>query len=245
MKSAVPFLREEVIESEAEMLLAEYGREHEAIICPPVPIDEIIELHLKLEFEIRDLRTLFGLGDVHGAIWFRERRIAVDAQLDPGQFPAKRGRYHFTLAHEAGHWRLHRKHFTVPEGQKDLFDGEPKPSYICRSTEKKVPVEWQADCFAACLLMPYRLVRSAWEEWRGGMEPIILTEMPDRRQRLQAELLRRGGSGKSGPDGEGDMILENAIRSFADLFQVSAEAMRIRLEKFGLLARKKEASLFD
>ena len=41
------------------------------------------------------------------------------------------------------------------------------------------------------------------------------------------------------------MILENAVRPFADLFQVSAEAMRIRLEKFGLVARKKEASLFD
>lgn len=244
MKSSVPFLREDVIESEAEMLLAEYGREHEAIVCPPVPIDEIIELHLKLEFEIRDLRTLFGLGDVHGAIWFQERRIAVDTQLDPGQFPAKRGRYHFTLAHEVGHWRLHRKHFTVPEGQKDLFDGEPKPSYICRTTEKKVPVEWQADCFAACLLMPYKLVRSAWDEWRGGLDPIILSEMPDRRQRLQSELLRRG-AGKSGPDGEGDMVLENAVRPFADLFQVSAEAMRIRLEKFGLVARKKEASLFD
>jgi len=95
MKSSLPFLREDVIESEAEMLLAEYGREHEGIICPPVPIDEIIELHLKLEFEIRDLRTLFGLGDVHGAIWFLERRIAVDEQLDPARHPGKRGRYHF------------------------------------------------------------------------------------------------------------------------------------------------------
>ena len=28
MKSTVPFLREEVIESEDELLLAEYGREH-------------------------------------------------------------------------------------------------------------------------------------------------------------------------------------------------------------------------
>jgi hypothetical protein len=244
MKGSVPFLREEVIEGEAEMLLAEFGREHGEVVCPPVPIDEIIELHLKLEFEIRDLQTLFGFGDVHGAIWFRERRIAVDEQLDPARHPGKRGRYHFTLAHEAGHWRLHRKHYTVPEGQRDLFDGEPKPSYICRSTEKKLPVEWQADCFAASLLMPYKLVRSAWEEWRGGLEPIILTEMPDRRQRLQAETVRRGGS-KPGPDGEGDMILENAVRPFADLFQVSAEAMRIRLEKFGLVARKKEASLFD
>ena len=44
-------------------------------MCPPVPIDEIIELHLKLEFGIRDLQRLFGFDDVHGAIWFRDRLI--------------------------------------------------------------------------------------------------------------------------------------------------------------------------
>jgi hypothetical protein len=82
------------------------GREHGEVVFPPVPTDEIIELHLKLEFEIRDLQTLFGFGDVHGAIWFREGLIAVDEQLDPARHPGKRGRYHFTLAHEAGHWRL-------------------------------------------------------------------------------------------------------------------------------------------
>ena len=88
MKGSVPFLREEVIEGEAELLLAEFGREHGDVVCPPVPIDEIIELHLKLEFELRDLQTLFGFGDVHGAIWFRERLIAVDEQLDPARHPA-------------------------------------------------------------------------------------------------------------------------------------------------------------
>ena len=244
MRATVPFLRENVIESEAELLLAEFGREHGSIVCPPVPIDEIIELHLKLELEIRDLRTLFGIGDVHGAIWFRERRIAVDEQLDPVRHPGKRGRYHFTLAHEVGHWRLHRKYFIASDRQKVFFDGGSVPSYVCRSTEKKLPVEWQADCFAACLLMPHKLVRSTWEDWRGGLEPIVLSEIPDHRQRYHAELKRRGVA-KSGPDGVEDMVFENTVRPFADLFEVSAEAMRIRLEKFGLLARTRKASLFE
>jgi len=42
-----------------------------------------------------------------------------------------------------------------------------------------------------------------------------------------------------------DMLLEHCSRPLADKFQVSAEAMRIRLEDLGLLLRKKEASLFD
>jgi Zn-dependent peptidase ImmA (M78 family) len=203
-----------------------------------------VELHLKLAFVIRNLRSLFGFGDVHGAIWIRDKRIAVDEQLDPTKNPAKRGRYHFTLAHEVGHWRLHRKYFLKPEGQLDLFgETEPKPNYICRSSEKKLPVEWQADAFAARLLMPRAMILTEWENWRGSLDPIILTELSDGAERLQVELMRRGG-GKLGAEGEADMILENACRPFADLFQVSAEAMRIRAEEMQLLLREKTLTLF-
>jgi hypothetical protein len=40
------------------------------------------------------------------------------------------------------------------------------------------------------------------------------------------------------------MVLEHCSRPLADRFQVSPEAMRIRLEGIGLLARQKEPSLF-
>jgi hypothetical protein len=40
------------------------------------------------------------------------------------------------------------------------------------------------------------------------------------------------------------MVLEHCSRPLAEKFQVSAEAMRIRLEGMGFLLRKKEPSLF-
>jgi hypothetical protein len=231
--SDVPFLKKEVIEAEALSLLAEYGQ----VAAPPVPIDDIVELHLKLTFEIMDLQQIFGVGDVHGAIWFRAQRVGVDQSL---------GRYHFTLAHEAGHWRLHQHLFLRRMDQPSLFpDQEQKPDYICRSSEKKKPVEWQADQFAANLLMPRDMVKRSWLEWRGNMESIVLADLGDmRRQILTAEVLRRGGF-KAGDSAIDDMVLEHCSRPLADKFQVSAEAMRIRLEDMGLLLRKREALLFE
>lgn len=241
----VPYMSRDAIEAEANLLLDEFGDRHRVVAEPPVPIDDIVELHLELTFEIRDLRALFGVGDVHGAIWFRERRIAIDRQLDPVVNPAKRGRYNFTLAHEAGHWRLHRKHFLRREVEIDLFGGsQSPPDHICRSTEKKRPVEWQADNFAAQLLMPRKMVRRAWEQWHGGQDAVALCDLGEEgRERLTAEIARRGGA-KTGKNAETEMIFEHYCRPLAERFQVSAEAMRIRLEEMGLLLRAREAQLF-
>lgn len=245
MSSEVPYLKKEVIEAEAAIVLAEYSREHGEVTAPPIPIDEIVELHLKLTLEIMDLQQLFKFGDVHGAIWFRSQRVGVDQSLDPARNPAKRGRYHFTLAHEAGHWRLHRHLYLRDMNQPSLFpEHDPKPDYVCRSSEKKKPVEWQADQFAANLLMPRELVKQAWRDWHGSLEPIALTDLQEVRTKiLTAEVLRRGGF-RADDSAADDMVLEHCSRPLADKFQVSAEAMRIRLEVMGFLLRKKEASLF-
>jgi hypothetical protein len=244
MKDDVPFLRDSEIEQEAALLLVEYAQDHKPVLEPPVPIEDIVELHLKLTFELSDLEQLCGHRDVHGAIWVNERRIAIDKQLDPVLYPAKRGRYHFTLAHETGHWRLHRKYF-FKRDERLLFDGvAAPPDYIGRSGNKN-RVEVQANQFAAYLLMPRPLVKREWEKWHGSLEPIYLDQLGDRwRQLLQAEILRRGST-KPGKDGDDDMVLEHLSRPLAERFLVSSEAMRIRLEEYGFLARKKGASLFE
>lgn len=157
-----------------------------------------------------------------------EKKLGIDQRLDPATYPAMLGRFHFTLAHEAGHWRLHRQLFLRRANQHSLFpEGKVRPEYICRSSDTE-PIEYQANRFASCLLMPREIVKRSWHEWRDGMDPIFL---PDLRA-------------ADGGDGTDEMIMENAVRPLAGKFQVSPEVMRIRAEQLSLLLRKKEALLF-
>lgn len=237
-QTEVPYLTKQFIERDALALLTEYGEAFGPIIKPPVPIDEIIELQLQLTLEIQDLTRLFGVGDVHGAIWFNENRVAVDALLDPDCFPSKIGRYRFTLAHEAGHERLHRLLFLADPNQASLLDETTNsPSYICRSSESRKPVEWQADQYAAALLMPREMVRHEWHEWRGSDEPITWSEVWQFEHDISEPPVFDASAGVS-------PFLESFCRPFADRFEVSAAAMRIRLEDMDLLVREKEPMLF-
>jgi hypothetical protein len=124
----------------------------------PVPIEEIADTHVGLLVrDVEDLGTAPGaptlsLGQslsglllpVLGEIW---------VNADEGrQWPARR---RFTIAHELGHWRLHR-------------DAEERPVF-CRAgsiepTDTKTrapipPAEDEANVFAAAVLMPAQLVK--------------------------------------------------------------------------------------
>src|ERR1700736_1517137 len=112
MTRFVPYLPEEQIERDAAALLAEYAQARGFPIPPPIPIEDIVEKHLKLGIEFDDTHRLFGVPrsgldpDILAAIFFDNRRIVIDESLDPEEKPAKEGRYRFTLAHEGGgHWR--------------------------------------------------------------------------------------------------------------------------------------------
>lgn len=239
------FMRDHEFEEEASLLLAEYGRKYSQVIDPPVPVDEIVELYLELKLTFDDFVQQFGVDDVHGALWVNERRVGIDQRLEPTDNPAMLGRYRFTLAHEAGHWRLHRHLFQRRANQLTLLpENAQRPEYICRSSDND-PIEYQANRFASCLLMPREFIKRAWHQWRGNMEPIYLEDLLERSQQiLTAELLRRGGM-KSGEKATENMLFEYACRPLAEQFEVSTDAMRIRLEGMKLLVRKREPSLFD
>lgn len=73
----VPYLPDETIERDAVALLAEYARAQNIILTPPIPIEDIVEKHLKLSLEFDDLHRLFGIPrspntdtDILGAIIF-------------------------------------------------------------------------------------------------------------------------------------------------------------------------------
>jgi hypothetical protein len=230
MRIQVRYLPEKTIESDAEALLAEFAQEYSVTLRAPIPIDEIVEKHLKLTIDFDDLRRVLDLPpvtgpepDVLGALWVDRREIFIDQRLDPEKHPRMEGRYRFTLGHEAGgHWRLHRPYLALDVGQMALFEGRSKPSVICRSSQAKEPIEWQADFYSSCLLMPRAMVLDAWRERFGDANPQFL--LLENRIALLSD--------------DDDEITDELIRPFAEKFKVSMEAMRIRLERLGLLHRE-------
>ncbi len=238
MTLRVPYIRDEVIERDAEALLGEFAQARGIELRPPIPIEDIVEKHLKLCVEFDDLHRLLGvprngLGldpDIFGAIWFESRRIVIDESLDPEARPEYEGRYRFTLAHEGGgHWRLHRPLVCPTVGQCLLFAEPARPTVICRTSKAKERVEWQADFYASCLLMPRKMVFAAWEEAFPDRKPRVLRPTtPIDHPFVEIE--------RDCEESE-DQALDHFARPFAERFRVSPIAMRIRLEKLGLLHR--------
>ena len=231
----MPYLSRRQIEREATDLLASYFKQNHWPFAP-IPIDEIAELHLGLSIDFLDLRQMFGVGDVHGALWLHDRLIGVDRRFDPVQHSRAAGRYCFTVAHEVGHWQLHR-HCLL---DRDLAVNTPdshtyEVPQACRFSDGRARIEWQADYFAACLLMPRMLVLAAWREWRGNTRPITSQEMISRPLWEVAQLLLRNGAWPRRSEAATQWVLERMIRPLAGRLGVSAPALRIRLTDLGLL----------
>ena len=246
MTLQVPYMSDGSIEREAESLLAEFAHARGVQIQPPIPIEDIVEKHLKLHVEFDDLHRRLGVPrggfgnepDIFGAIWLEAGEIVLDESLDPDVRPRIEGRYRFTLAHEGGgHWRLHRRLVQANNGQGSLFGYTRQPTVVCRSSQSKERVELQADLYASCLLMPRRLVTQAWRDRFGSDHPRMLRRttgiiVPSDFDEPTATLVR------SVDQSHDDEVLEHFARPFAERFMVSPIAMRIRLERLGLVQRE-------
>lgn len=107
---------------------------------------------------------------------FSKNTMVFDIKLSEDY--KQEGRFLFTLAHEIGHWILHRKHFFIDEQQQNIFDlleDESRDKFIiCVKrnesamlyVRKKTPeewIEWQADNFASSLLMPKDIFKTTYE----------------------------------------------------------------------------------
>lgn len=86
-------------------------------------------------------------GLVLAALYPKRREIILN-ELCRDLFKEKFGTKLFSLAHELGHWILHVE--DVNGMQLSLFEDDV---FYCRSSQKS-PIEYQADWFAGCLLMP-------------------------------------------------------------------------------------------
>ena len=83
-------------------------------------------------------------------------------------------RLYFTLAHEVGHWYLQRKDAYIDSGQQSLFGQNTVKSSVNRFIDntdifknlkrkklvtKEDWLEWQANYFASCILMPKKCLK--------------------------------------------------------------------------------------
>ena len=176
-----------------------------------------------------------------GAIWIEDRLVCIDETLDPDERPAMRGRFNFSLAHEIGHWCLHRGYVAPRWAMGDLFGEPPGPTVICRTSQKRERIEVQADAFAGYLLMPRDEVRHAWQR-RMGPERLRLSAAHPEWPRLVAATRLWRGAIRADPREQQDDVVEFVVRPLAEEFQVSPQAMRIRLERLGWVVRDLEST---
>lgn len=245
MTKFVSFVSDEAIEKDVQALLAEYAHARGGKIEAPIAIEDIIEKHLKIGIEFDDMHRLLGVPrsgnggdpDILGAMFFEQKRIVIDETLDPDGSPSKEGRYRYTVAHEVGHWRLHRGLFAKDPGQGSLLDEPPPPSVVCRSSQAKARVEVQADLFASCILMPRKLVMVAWDDVFPDRKPRVLKPATPIDHSF-VEFNRKTYVTPTSVEVEtDDQALDRIATPFARKFLVSTIAMRIRLERLGLLHR--------
>lgn len=243
MSRTVPYLAEKHIEREAGAVLAEFEEARGLKLEPPIPIDDIVEKLLKLNIDFDDMHNRYnvprssnGQTDILGAI-YGDGSIFIDESLDPDANPARQNRYRFTLAHEAGHWLLHRQLIMEEPAQPSLLDQDCEPKFICRLSQAKEPVEWQADYFAASLLMPRDMVFAFWKQCFPDDRPRVLNPpegMSDAFVAIPRRYTQIEGRYVLETD---DEALERVSKPLAERFQVSPIAMRIRLEGLELLHR--------
>ena len=242
MTIQVKYLSEQQIERDAQALLTAYFHELGKPVQIPVPAEDILELHLGLSLDFDDLQSVLGIPDVLGALWADKREVFIDQSLEPTEHPDMEGRYHFSVGHEIGHWRLHRQYLTNAGSKVAMFtDSDPQPTVICRTSQKKQPIEWQADFFSSCFLMPRKWVLDAWSRRFGRQEPLVFADIAGLRWTRRpirtglkpiGMVLRNEFERTFSPHA---FVFETVAREFAPMFRVSIQAMRIRLENLGLL----------
>lgn len=231
----VSYVPDETIEKDAQALLADYARVRGISIEAPIPIDDIIEKHLKIGIEFHDTHRLFGvprsgIGQAPVANFVRGRisiapflgrvRVGIEAFVD-----------HDPLLLED------RELFGKDPAQGSLLDGAVPPSVVCRSSQAKARIEVQADLYASCVLMPRRLVMAAWDDAFPDRKPRVLkpaVPIDHSFVKFSRETYVTPARVETETD---DQALDRLATPFAKKFLVSPISMRIRLERLGLLHR--------
>ena len=156
-KKSYPYLNNSNIEKESKALLNDYCKSTNMTFKAPVPVFDIIEY---LGYDINFTKEgIYQNKNILGGLRIADKMVDINENISDHE-----GRVHFTAAHETGHIVLHAPLYIEQQktGQLEID--------MCRSDagfdgEKKEPEEFQADKFAAYLLMPTALVKKAFYKY--------------------------------------------------------------------------------
>lgn len=245
--NGLPILSMKEIDEFAELILYDFNA---SILKEPAPVDmeSLLEFYLGVGLDYQNLthnKTILGMtvfNDCHIPVYDANNKtvkiIPVSAKtvlIDNLLLKQhQKGRYRFTLGHEASHWVLHRDKYLEKKQQTCLFKvDEVLSSVKCRATDIENTsecrtittdhdlMEWQADHMASALLMPKRTFLLAVHE-----------------------ILEQGGIHEERiPSGIWDMIIRTVTFKIAEIFQVSQQAARIRFDQLGIIGDEDERQL--
>jgi Zn-dependent peptidase ImmA (M78 family) len=147
------------IETRARQIL----RDHNLLRVPVDPIAVANALGTRV------LEAVFSKAEESGAVVRRGAQFSIFVNANEPS-----GRKRFTIAHEVGHQLLHMDSNVDGEyvDREDNFRTTGVPEEADWSPERKK--EWEANAFAAALLMDESLVR---EKWQDCKDPITLSWM--------------------------------------------------------------------
>ena len=135
----------------------------------PVPIEDIADSHLGLLVrDVDEMADAPGLpplpqgASISGLLLPALREIWVNA-LETRRWPLRR---RYTIAHEIGHWVLHRD----SQGAVRCRAEAVRPDEVITAEGGVTPdgrpqydIEWEANAFGGGLLIPPRLLRAHWD----------------------------------------------------------------------------------
>lgn len=103
-----------------------------------------------------------SIGKIAAMIFPTKQMIVINSNVS--EFEEKNGFRQSTIAHEIGHWTLHINQQAVEkyiDRDESITKVKKQPQlFLCRSIQsaQASKIEWQAQYFAGCLLMPeYKL----------------------------------------------------------------------------------------
>ncbi len=159
----VKYLDDSFIKKRAELITTGYNQ------TSKIDIEGIATLQLGLKIHLVDLQSAYGKGTL-GMIMPEEKLILCDKSIEPygNNKETKEHILRFTIAHETGHYVLHRKYMENIESP--IFH---------RNLEKHENrrLEIQANLLGAELLMPEHEFRKAYRHVKEEVKNITKYEL--------------------------------------------------------------------